>query len=483
MKISHRLAGFRDETDGAILVFGAVSMAVFLGLAALSFDVGRAASTQAELQSFADHVALAAAGELDGRADAITRATAAASGLIDGRQTFGDGTQDLGGAADYVLTFLSGLPGDDAAPPDALATTDPAVARYVRVAVNPRTVQATFAAAFGALTGEPQPDAVVGAEAVAGYTSYICRPSAMLFCLPNAGYRADPNRGDMITLKAGGANTAWGPGNFGWIDPEDFEVDPNGPCAGLTGINITQCLLGARGSLVSCTPMDGVHSKPGQHVGSYDGIINMRFDIYTASFTSNKNSVAYAPAPNVIKGIVPSTGGQCIGNNASPSPNTVALPRDACIISGACGRFGDGVWDRAGYVAANHGGIYPAGTSTTSTRHEMYLAEIANPATATRLLQSGKAESGRPSCSSHVDPNPDRRVIIAAGVDCSTYQIQGSAEDVPVTEYFKIFLTEPTSYDAASNFTVYGEIIGSAGGAGAGNLADGIVREVVQLYR
>ena len=73
------LDSFGRDDDGAILVFWAVGLAVFLGVVALSFDTGRIFSTQSELQSFADHVALAAAGELDGADDAITRAQAAAA--------------------------------------------------------------------------------------------------------------------------------------------------------------------------------------------------------------------------------------------------------------------------------------------------------------------------------------------------------------------------------------------------------------------
>ena len=63
----------RDETGG-ILVFFAMAMVVFLGLMALIFDTGRMATTQSELQSFSDSVSLAAAAELDGGADALTRA-------------------------------------------------------------------------------------------------------------------------------------------------------------------------------------------------------------------------------------------------------------------------------------------------------------------------------------------------------------------------------------------------------------------------
>lgn len=69
-----------------MLVIWGVSFAVLFGIVALSFDLGRIAVTQTELQAYADNVALAAAGELDGKDDAIDRATAAAANLIADRQ-------------------------------------------------------------------------------------------------------------------------------------------------------------------------------------------------------------------------------------------------------------------------------------------------------------------------------------------------------------------------------------------------------------
>jgi Flp pilus assembly protein TadG len=99
MAMRTRIKGFWLDQSGAILVFWGVSLAVLLGMVAISFDVGRMAATQSELQSYADHVALAAAGELDGRSTAITRATAAAANLVTDRQTYGSGAQTLAGAS------------------------------------------------------------------------------------------------------------------------------------------------------------------------------------------------------------------------------------------------------------------------------------------------------------------------------------------------------------------------------------------------
>jgi hypothetical protein len=55
----------KDNEDGTFLVIWGIGLAVFLGLIALSFDLGRVGITQTDLQSYADSAALAAAGELD----------------------------------------------------------------------------------------------------------------------------------------------------------------------------------------------------------------------------------------------------------------------------------------------------------------------------------------------------------------------------------------------------------------------------------
>jgi hypothetical protein len=88
------------------MTFWAMTLAVFIGLVALSVDFGRMAAAQSELQSYADNVALAAAGELNGLSDSITRATLAAQTFIIDTQTFGDGDVILSNEGDYQLAFF-----------------------------------------------------------------------------------------------------------------------------------------------------------------------------------------------------------------------------------------------------------------------------------------------------------------------------------------------------------------------------------------
>lgn len=481
---------FCKSERGGILALWSVLFVVLLGIMALSFDIGRMANTQTELQSFADHVALTAAGELDGSADAITRATTAADLIVDS-QTFGEGGQALGGATTFTLTFYSAIPAADITALGGTVTTDSGDAKYVRVTTIQKSVPMAFAAAFAGLTGNAVPDNTVSGTAVAGMTQFACDVTPLMFCIPDASFDADLWKGRMILLRGGGNGAAWGPGDFGFLDPNGVEVDPEGPCAGLNGGNLDRCLLGAEGVLTQCYSQDGVDIEPGQKVGIEDAIFNVRFDIYKATMNGKKNNPYYPPAPNVIKGIVPNGGGSCIGNNEQISPDTVGLPRDACFGSGTCpsGRFGDGNWaaGHAAYMATNYDpalGVIPNDVLNAVTRFELYKAELAWAAGGDILLN--RDETGVPECSSQVSNEPEkRRNVIAAGINCLANPINGAETGVPVYEFVEMFLTEPVGDDGGSPPTLdlWVEIVGSAGGGTSGSGDAGIFRDVAQLYR
>ncbi len=481
---------FRHDEAGAILVFWAASIAVVLGIVALSFDVGRMAATQSELQSYADHVALAAAGELDGKSDAITRATSAAANLVSDSQTYGGGGKTLAGATSYTLEFYDRLPASDTGSLSAGLTTVPADAIYARVTIAPRTVGFAFAQAFFALTGTAPTGNTVGAVAVAGFTQYACDITPMMFCIPDPSFdAANPATvGDMIRLRAGGQGAAWGPGNFGFLEPSTLALDSTGNCAGAGGTGpMLRCVLGAVGSITQCFPARGVNTEPGQKVGITNDSLNTRFDMWSGAMKNEKNNPIYAPAPNVIKGIEPKTGGACNWNNPQPTADTAALPRDTCITSGGCAPYGNGDWSagRTAYVAKNYGGTDPH--MSAATRYQYYLAEIAanGGAGSSSPILSGLSETGRPMCSANQNADPERRVIIAAGIDCGANPIQGSSTNVPVHQFVKMFITEPVvdNGGSVSALDIYAEIIGSAGGNGGTSGSSGIIHDVVQLYR
>ncbi len=485
MHIARRVRSFATNEDGAILIFWAMAIIIILGVVAMSFDMGRVAATQSELQSFADTAALASAGELDGKPDSITRATAAAANLIADYQSFGDGNHDLGGALDYTISFFSTLPSSDTTALTAGATTDPRAAAYVRIAVTPHDVSFTIGAAFLALTGNEAPDTQVGGTAVAGFTQYACDITPLMFCIPSPSFQADENIGKMILLRSGGSGAAWGPGDFGFLDPNKLAVDAGGPCAGLNGAQLDACLIGAEGSITQCFAMRGVDTEPGQKVGIEDSSFNVRFDMYDAIMNGKRNNPNFAPAPNVIKSKVAKSG-TCTNRSTDDSNNTMGLPRDTCFGNGGCSRFGDGNWSagRATYVSMNYGATDPH--PTTTTRYAYYLAEIAaaGGGSSRSNILTGKDQTGRPICSNNQSSDPDRRVVVAAGIDCTANPIRGRTTNVPVKEFVRLFLTETVGSDGGSPavLSLYAEVVGSAQG-NHGSASTGVFHDLVQLYR
>ena len=510
MPISTAARRFLRSEDGTIALIWSSALIVFIGFLALVFDVGRLGATQSELQSFADHVALTSAAELDGTADAIDRATAAAANLISDTETFGDGDGVLSGALDYTLTFHSALPESDATPMGADATNDPRLARIVEVNVTPRALSMSFALAVERMLGTADDadtgTATVGATAVAGFSIQACDINPLMFCLPS-DWEDTLDIGDLILLRSGGKSAAWGPGDFGFIDLDLFD-DPNGVCADEGG-NKLACLIAAQEGITACVNTDGtIELEPGQKVGITNAALNVRFDIFRSVLNGEKNNPDFAPAPNVIKGIKPKGGGACIQGNEELTGDTMGLPRDTCMPN--CGRFGDGVWDRQAYLNANHDLDGDPATPATdahlpvltgddavfaSTRYGMYLREIAyansNPHSDTgngpySILDPDLSENGRPQCSSQMSNDPLRRVVVAAGVDCAANPIGGAASGIPVERYLAMFLTEPVGDDAGSppSFDIHGEFLGFADSSGTEESAfGGIFRDVVQLYR
>ncbi len=487
------LRRFAADEAGAVLVLWGMFLAVAFGFLALAVDFGRVASTQSEMQSYADQVALAAAGELDRRDTAISRATVAAQRLISDWQTYAAGDRVLSGAADFQLTFLTNLPANDTAALTA-TTTDPRLARYVRVTVTTATVPTPFAAVASTLNGGAvTSDVEVAATATAGPAAYACDVTPLMFCVP-PGWQADQNKGDQITLRSGGNGAAWGPGNFGFLDPSSLPTDSAGPCKGLNGASLYTCLVGAERAVTACIRTDqGVNTLTGQRVGLAEAF-NMRFDHFDGNLKKFQDDPAYRPAPNTVQGTLPKSvkNGKnesrpsCRGNNAEPS-DVIALPRDTCIAAGTCGRFGNGNWNRANYVARNHNGTYPLGTDATSTRYQMYLAEIAEAkkrSAPNNVPLPGKLETGAPQCHK-LGPtaDPDRRTVVAAAIDCAANDIRGNTSNVIPLEYVQLFMTEPVaSPGGGEDAEIMVEVIRSAGGFGSGATV-GVYREIVQLYR
>ena len=514
---------FLKNEDGAIAPMFALSLTALIAVGGIAFDYSRMASMDTELQNAADQAALAAASQLDGTAGAVTRSTAAASGLVANSTVFandGDGT----GVTIASVVFYEDREGANLVnAADADADTR---ARFVEVTVGARE-------AFYALT--PIVNAIssgdIDATTMAGMGSAICKVPPVMIC--NPAEASDPTFttanfiGDGIKLvSVGSGGGAWAPGNFGYLDT-------GGGSGGANGLREDLGWVSPPGD---CLAQTGVDTKPGATVDVVDSM-NTRFDIYDN--VACQSGGACPASINAIKDLV--RNGNANGNNAcrlhnsgwkevvsadqylptsataplaaSITPKSMGHPRDMChavvgSATGACaGPIGNGNWDRNAYFRVNYpawaAGSWPGhtGLGSTATRYDVYNWEIENRDTVvggqtvlgTRNPYGNGANQPRdydkPVCSptagygsGHVPggTNVDRRRLSVAVINCTANGVNGAADNVPVLKWLEVFLVEPSINRArTSRGEIYVEVIEETTTAGGGGSAGQVVRRDV----
>ncbi|SNT12765.1 pilus assembly protein TadG-related protein [Sphingopyxis indica] len=505
----------KDESGATAAVFG-LSLFALVAIGGLGFDYARLAGMDSELQNAADQAALAGASQLDGQNGACLRASAAATTLVANLTL-------LANDGDGTAVTLPPEPDCDAAGQirfwqdreKTTAATDDGNAHFIEVEIAARTANYAFTPLAGAMRGD------LGAMALAGLGSAICRVPPVMFCNPLEAIDPDFNvgsyvgKGIRLIANDGGANYA--PGNFGYLETN----------AG-NGAQATAETLGRDAIPGDCVAADGVTTKPGVQLSVLDAL-NTRFDIYAGN-TNNPcgtDGSLCTPSANTRKDVLHrgnqnncsySTGNGGNGwkepANAylAPSaavPMTVAqaattapmgYPRDMChaiSITGSCadGRIGDGNWDYMAYFRTNSASYPTEPTSAdriawfgtdTPTRYDVYKYEMAN--SATRLVNqssNGLTARSTPYCSSSsgVVPGtttPDRRVLTVAVVNCQAEGVGGRTADVHVTKWIDMFLVEPSlSRTRTEASDVYGEIIGETELGGGGGTSGNTVRRDV----
>ncbi len=487
---------FAADQRGGIMALFAVSTGLLFGCMALVWDIGRTVSVATELQSFADHLALAAAAELDGEDGAIAAASAViASGDFDDRQTFATGGATLD-QSDVTFAFYSDLPNDDTDPLTGI-TTDDLDARYVEVVVRPHTVTNLFTGVVAALGGPAIADGVVTANAVAGHRRIACATTPITFCTPDgSGYRPEPGR--MLHLKMNGL---WQPGAFGLL-ANNFEPDSACGNSGTAGGAVVGCITGISDNVTRCYDPTGVTIVNTVSAREVAGGLNSRFDIYLSTLSGRRNDSRFAPAPNVIKAIQSEDGDSCISDlddvtdlgELPAATRSVPLPRDACFdANGICSvtgtRLGTGVTtaELDDYWATNHGTPRPS----AATRYELYQEEIATAPAIDRILKKATSEeTGAPICyRDGTDPTPEgpeRRLVSAAVINCDPGQglpIRGLVDGVPVLSFVQLFLTEPAELSpGGSVVSIWAEEV-QVLRPGSDGLGSGRVHDVTQLFR
>ena len=502
-----------------------LSLFALIGVGGIAFDYARLAAMDSELQNAADQAALAAASQLDGEANARTRATAAAQNLIENitRMSNDSGTAPI---TVPIITFYV----DSGTAPGTVATTD-VDAHFVKVTVGAREAFYALTPVVGAISsGE------IDASAYAGVGSAVCKVPPVMMCNPDEGVAGsdfpdtDPTSpgydiGKGIRLVAGGSGGSWAPGNFGYLE------------TGIgSGANALEEALGANVPPGECLDGDSVTTKPGLSTSVTDAI-NTRFDIFENGLVNycDETTGACSPAMNTRKDVVhkeitsapPSNCGFNTGNDPwilpnaqylpdpttriSATPTNMGLPRDICHAvssNGDCanGRIGDGNWDKNLYFSVNHptttasAAAAWAGVSVSSlTRYDVYQWEQAvSGGTASNFSHSVTQGKGNgngnttnyrsysaPQCAAGLAPSEtqqDRRVLTVAVVNCTAQGINGSSKNVGVYKWIEVFLVEPSiARDRTDAADIYVEIVREAETVGESGTFQVVRRDVPYL--
>jgi hypothetical protein len=463
-----RSAGLGES--GAVAIWVAGTLAAMIGIIALSVDLGRTATSDTELKWAADAAALAGARQLDGEAGARDRARLAATGALTGvgvgltsnTETYGS----TSGAVEVVnVKFLSKLGPDNNTAEDVEATTD-ANARFIQVVVEQTTINNLFIQVVGG------PDTSTAQQSsVAGQGSTICRVPPLMLCNPyeetNPAASLPPGMG--ILIKNGGGNEAyWGPGNYALLE-----------IPGLPGADaIRDSFASLYGSPV-CFDPDLVTTKPGQAVSVNAGL-NVRLDMYQGSTNGLKSSPVHYPAKNSVKGLgvrAPSST-TCnpkidefdLYTGEGDPAELVQYPRDKCFYTNTCAvtgagiRYGDGQWDKAAYCTVNYGDPTCAAVASPTgaeinTRYGFYRAEVESGVVPQQVNENVKnlcytaknwdeiptGTDVRPEGFDVTANGPDRRVVVAAMVNCNEQKAAGNLnghKTVKVAKWVLLFLTE-----------------------------------------
>lgn len=411
------------NTDGAVAATVGLSLFALIAFGGIAFDYARLASLDSELQDAADQAALAAASQLDQTSGAIQRATAAAQSLVTNRTLMANDANSSGTAITVPTVVFYATKADAEADTNGFTSTASfATARFVRVAVATRRAFYALTPVVGAFRSGN-----VGAEAVAGLGTAICKVPPVMMCNPDEPNDFDANAlagHGLRLISVGNGNTAWAPGNFGYLDTGSSTSNPN--------LELREA-LGWTAAPGDCSGLDGVKTRTGAGTSAVPAL-NTRFDMYekvTGGGTADSCPTGgdCPPSINTTKDVVrksaPSAANKCdLKNNewelpakqylpTSPTadldlsvpanvPDAMGHPRDKChavSINGSCTygggtqtKIGDGAWDRNAYFKVNYNwdstawpgyiatGLSPI-TTSTPTRYQVYMWEIANRGT------------------------------------------------------------------------------------------------------
>lgn len=498
------IRAFWNDQRGIAMILVTIMLPVLVGFAVLAIDMSRANELHNDLQKGVDALSLAAAAELDGRSDSITRANLAVTTLLSNTTKFSRAGNHTLAPADVTVTYLTGIPASDSTALTAAgvdengvnwASTDPKAVSLAEVTVNPSGLTngaGAFAALFPAsfLGGNNTID--IRPQAVAGFVQSICETIPLFMCNPFE--TTDPLTSKTIQqafaagltysreLRVLKVDSNPGPGNFGLIDNN------------LASLRDALAV----GTAGTCYRRDALTTKTGVTLGQVNAGLNVRFDIYSTSLKSHDTDWQYRPASNVRKGVDKTA--NCNKYKTNTDGTAMALPPGESFDS-ATGMT-NSTWDRTNYWLINHGAAYPTVPSTTNptgagvpaSRYDVYKYEIANGYVADKSKAPTK-ETGVPACfkGATPTPDPDRRLLNMAIVNCIANQakINGHIQLKP-DGYASVFINSPiqkqdNSKDdedsTAGEKPISLEIVDVDGGYANNTLLDKAFRNEAQLYR
>jgi Flp pilus assembly protein TadG len=434
-RILTRLAGCRE---GGLTVYAALFATVAVSFGTIAVDFGRMTVLRSELQNRADAAALAAAVQLDGRKNAMARATDVAVNAVVEPSGIPEGTELITVAE---VRFYSEIE------PDPVLATDDSDAHIVEVVLDPHTINVVFQPILNAAAQSNEAtQRQMLATAMAGTSPFICHAPPLMMCDlaeidPSIDLDSVENAGRQIVLKEpqGGDGTI-APGNFGLLALPDGSIGANDIEAALAAVEPEDCYS-----------LD-VSTGPGSKTNKVKDGINARFDV---------DSGWPFPAPNVI-----------------------AYPQDSEIASNPDAKIGSGDWDIEGYWQTKHGAAPPVDLDNAS-RYQVYLYELGE-----KYLRNGRQTiypvvNPHPPGFSQINPgspdipvdalNPDdpdvdgepstevasngpaRRLIELPILECVAENIKGAGTYPTNGRYLEVFITEDV--DDPANAAIYGEIV------------------------
>ena len=334
-------SAFLKIEKGSILVYTGAFMAVGVGGAALSIDIGRIVLLRTQLQNRADAGALAGAAQLDANVGAMERAQVV---VVDSMVAYTTALQQAGEELP-VLSVVIYPAEDDGITRDMFTAPTDATARFVEVLMERKTLSFFYAPAVNLLTNNANVsnETTLDARAVAMSDPYICKAQPLMICDPFSVLGGDPsdslgdasNAGASVMLKQPAAgNGAWTAGNFGLLDlPDDSG-------SGATAVELALSSDSPEG----CYGVSNVSTAPGSMINKVKNGLNSRFG--TSSTT------------NIL------------------APHVLNFPKDDIMLADDSLVMGDGVWDLATYWAARHPVVAMPAILDGASRFQIYLFEL-----------------------------------------------------------------------------------------------------------